>query len=585
MAFHRNTLQILRLLRYNQRRLNSVLTQTQPVTAPSERRLARTALVVAAIGALWFILCRQLSNEWSVSEQYSYGWLVPFFAACLFWLRWQDRPEPEVRSQKSEVRSRGALIAALLGIPALLLLLPVRLFEIGNPDWRPLGWLHAAIAVSITSALIWKIGGKPWLTHFAFPVAFIFVAVPWISPIEAPIVQGLMRMVAWIASQTLNLCGVPAQLEGSVIRVNTGLVGVNEACSGVRSLQTSLMIGLLFGEVKRLSISRRMLLVCAAVASALVANCVRTFFLVWIAATRGLPSEGQWHDVAGYAIVGATFIVSFAAAALLGRGKAEVRGQKSEVRGQLPLFSQRSYFLLPASYFLLALCWLLVLELAVHFWYRIHERDLLQGERWTVRWPESAPGFRDVRIDTGMQSTLRYDQGRQVVWPVPQLVPGATVESAPICSMYFFRWNAGGASILRARAHRPDLCLPNVGWRQVSDHGARNYLVAGKFALPFRHFSFARNTSREDLWGFAEAFSCMREDFFHAGKQQFDLNRQTPSDWMPSDRWRAVVSGLRNPGQQVLELVFISSEALDPATVEERFAKDIQHIIVVNPAR
>src|SRR5947207_814616 len=345
------------------------------------------------------------------------------------------------------------------------------------------------------------------------------------------------------------------------------------------------MIGLLFGEAKRLSISRRLLLVCIAVASALVANCVRTFFLVWIAATRGLPSEGQWHDVAGYAIVGATFIVSFAAAALLGRGKAEVRGQKSEVRGQLPLFSQRSYFLLPASYFLLALCWLLVLELAVHFWYRIHERDLLQGERWTVRWPESAPGFRDVRIDTGMQSTLRYDQGRQVAWLVPQLVPAATAESSPICSMYFFRWNAGGASILRARAHRPDLCLPNVGWRQVSDHGARNHLVAGKFALPFRHFSFARNTSREDLWGFAEAFSCMREDFFHAGEQQFDLNRQTPSDWMPSDRWRAVVSGLRNPGQQVLELVFISSEALDPATVEERFAKDIQHIIVVNPAR
>jgi hypothetical protein len=76
----------------------------------------------------------------------------------------------------------------------------------------------------------------------------------------------------------------------------------------------------------------------------------------------------------------------------------------------------------------------------------------------------------------------------------------------------------------------------------------------------------------------------MREDFFQAGEQQFDLNRQTPGNWSASDRWRAVRSGLRNPGQQVLELVFISSEPLDPATVEERFAKDIQHIIVVNPA-
>ena len=139
----------------------------------------------------------------------------------------------------------------MVSISALLLLFPLRLFEVGNPDWRPLGWLHAAITASITLALLWKIGGKPWLMHFAFPVAFIFVAVPWVSPIEAPIVQGLMRVVASIASETLNLCGIPAQLEGSVIRVNTGLVGVNEACSGVRSLQTSLMIGLLFGELKR----------------------------------------------------------------------------------------------------------------------------------------------------------------------------------------------------------------------------------------------------------------------------------------------------------------------------------------------
>src|SRR5881275_186877 len=39
--------------------------------------------------ALWFVLCRHLSGEWSVNEQYNYGWFVPFFAAYLFWLRWE----------------------------------------------------------------------------------------------------------------------------------------------------------------------------------------------------------------------------------------------------------------------------------------------------------------------------------------------------------------------------------------------------------------------------------------------------------------------------------------------------------------
>jgi exosortase len=556
----------------------------RPVT-PLPRLLPRhrsaRAIAFLTLAALWFVLCRQLSNEWSVNEQYSYGWFVPFFAAYLFWLRWQDRPGIEIRNPKTEIRKRQA-IAALVATLALLFLFPLRLFEIGNPDWRPLGWVHVAITVSITLALIWKIGGKPWLTHFAFPVAFVFVAVPWVSPIEVPIVQGLMRVVASIASETLNLCGIPAQLEGSVIRVNTGLVGVNEACSGVRSLQTSLMIGLLFGELKRLSIARRLLLVCAAAATAFVANCIRTFFLVWIAATRGLTSEGQWHDVAGYVIVAATFVVTLAAAALLSHKKPTASQSVRTPQTAIP--NPTSAFILPTSYFVVGLCWLLFVELGVHFWYRVHERDFVQGERWTVRWPDSAPGFRDLHIDAGLQSTLRYDQGRQVAWLVPQLAPSGATERAPICSMLFFRWNAGGASILRARSHRPDVCLPNVGWRQTSDHGVRNYPVAGKFALPFRHFNFERTGSPGDPFSFAEAFFCMREDFFHPGPQQFDLNRQTPSNWMAAERWHAVLSGMRNPGQQVLELVFISSQPLDPAAVEQRFANDIQQIIVVSPA-
>src|SRR5206468_3172939 len=222
-------------------------------TMKSTRFPIRSALVVVFFAALWLILWRQLSGEWSVNDQYSYGWFVPFFAIVLFWLRWEDRPKTqEVRGQRTEDRKKSALAIGIT-IVALLLLFPVRLFEIGNPDWRPLSWLHAIAVATITLALLWSIGGKPWLRHFAFPVLFALVAVPWVSPLEEPIVQGLMRVVAAIASEVVALFGILAHLEGNLIRIPGGLVGVNEACSGVRSLQTSLMIGLLFGELKRLS--------------------------------------------------------------------------------------------------------------------------------------------------------------------------------------------------------------------------------------------------------------------------------------------------------------------------------------------
>src|SRR5882762_6402736 len=89
----------------------------------------RFVAIVVFFASLWLILWRQLSGEWSVNDQYSYGWFVPFFAVVLFWLRWEDRPKAreargqrtEVRSQRSEIRGQAA-IAIAFAIIALLLL-------------------------------------------------------------------------------------------------------------------------------------------------------------------------------------------------------------------------------------------------------------------------------------------------------------------------------------------------------------------------------------------------------------------------------------------------------------------------------
>src|SRR5438132_1288513 len=102
----------------------------------------RFVAIVVFFAALWFGLFRQLSGEWSVNDQYSYGWFVPFFAAFLFWLRWEDAPG---KSGNEKVESRKQALAAGIVVGALLLLFPLRVFEIGNPDWRPLSWLHTAI--------------------------------------------------------------------------------------------------------------------------------------------------------------------------------------------------------------------------------------------------------------------------------------------------------------------------------------------------------------------------------------------------------------------------------------------------------
>src|SRR5207253_599132 len=63
-------------------------------------------------------------------------------------------------------------IAIGIAIAALVMLFPVRLFEVANPDWRPLGWVHAFAIIAVTLVLIYLAGGWAWVRHFSFPVLF-----------------------------------------------------------------------------------------------------------------------------------------------------------------------------------------------------------------------------------------------------------------------------------------------------------------------------------------------------------------------------------------------------------------------------
>ncbi|HJT79550.1 MAG TPA: exosortase/archaeosortase family protein [Chthoniobacterales bacterium] len=581
---------------------SSVLTAAEPVeqVAPPTRSWMPVIWLVSALALLWFICFRHLSSEWSYNEQYSYGWFVPFFALYLFWLRWEDRPRPRPaaetpsskrqapteNSQHSTLNSQLRIIAILIAIVALLLLFPIRLIEVANPDWRPISWIHTISAVGLTLLLLWRIGGAPWLRHFAFPVIFALVSVPWISAIEVPIVQGLMPMLARIATEVLSLFGIPAEVQGNLVRINGGVVGVNEACSGVRSLQTSLMIGLLFGELKRLTVFKRIVLLAGAIAIAFVANCGRAFFLVYIAATQGLAHVEKWHDIAGYTIVGLVFFGCLGITAWLARGKLESRKDKVEnekADAAAASSPKNNFYFLKTSYFVPAvLGWLIAVEIAVEVWYRSHEKNLVRTAQWSVQWPEQNPGFRDLPIDERTRAQLHFDKGRGVSWRRPNEKSGETfstlASAQPISLLFFFRWEPGHNSALLANAHRPDVCLPATGWRQTEDHGVRNYRVSPDLTIPFRHFVFAHEGGGRRQY--AHAFYCVWEDRVRGSLQGSATETAgDPSAWTRSERLQAVRQGRRHLGQQVLEYLQMEPREITAAEAEENFARLVPRLV------
>jgi exosortase/archaeosortase family protein len=397
-----------------------------------------------------------------------------------------------------------------------------------------------------------------------------------------------------VAAETVTLFGIPTQLEGNLIRVPGGLVGVNEACSGVRSLQTALMIGLLFGELKRLSVLRRVALVAGAMAIAMAANFCRAVFLVWIAATRGLPSESQWHDVAGYTIIALVFVGALGLAYLLGRKKpsdAVVAGVPPATMEQLqptrlPLQSPVAPWSFRTSGFVFALCWIVAVDLGTQLWYRAHERNFVATTRWNVQWPEATPNFRELKINDDVRRILRFDQGHGAAWTWPA---ASSPEGSPLanskkvaCLLYLFRWKPGRNSALLANLHRPDVCLPATGWIQVGDTGVRSYQITNSFALPFRHFEFSHQ-SENAAPQFAHAFYCLSEDRIPATSAADSKPPQMAaahSAWTRNERIRQVLEGRRHLGQQVMEVVFISSEQMPAADAESRFGELVHDIVV-----
>lgn len=170
------------------------------------------AFALVAFLFLWLEIINQLQSEWSLNPQYGYGWAVPFLAAWLFYQRWVTRPTP------LSGRIPGLTIA--VAVLAAAILLPARVVAVANPDWRLLSWTMALAAVVLSLAAISLAGGRPWRRHFAFPVLFFLVAVPWPVQLEQLVVQSLMRADTAITIEILNLTGTLAVQHGNVIELS-----------------------------------------------------------------------------------------------------------------------------------------------------------------------------------------------------------------------------------------------------------------------------------------------------------------------------------------------------------------------------
>jgi exosortase len=144
--------------------------------------------------------------------------------------------------------------------------------------------------------------GAATLRHFLFPLLFMFVAVPLPAFIWNPILLGLQAVITRLDVEALKILGVPALQKANVIQLPNCTVGIETACSGVRSLQSCIMAGLFLGNLTLKRLSLRIVCLGFGIGLALLGNFLRSLYLAWKAYRQG-PQSIESHDAAGWSIL------------------------------------------------------------------------------------------------------------------------------------------------------------------------------------------------------------------------------------------------------------------------------------------
>ncbi|MCI0627133.1 MAG: archaeosortase/exosortase family protein [Acidobacteria bacterium] len=498
---------------------------------------------VVAVCLLWLDLVRQLSYQWASSDQYSYGWLVPILAAALLYARWRTRPDTRVEDEPWWM-GLGAIAIAIL-------LVPLRVIHEVNPDWPSVSWPLALSVVGLCLYVVFRFGGWPWVRHFAFPIAFIVVAVRWPWRLEHPLTQGLMGTVAALTVELLDWLGVPSMQQGNWIELRSATVGIDEACSGIRSLQSTIMAGLFLGEFHLLHWRHRLLLILVGTALAFCLNVVRSLALCWRASTGGIGALASWHDPIGVGI----FVVLFGCLWLLScRFPADPSLAKSPASSVSPG--------IPSPRFAFgALAWVVLLLSGTELWFQSHEAKRYEMIQWSVVLPIRLPTYREKKLTKREAQLLKYDQQTCGAWHEPD---------GKEWMIYYFRWLPGSIhSRLEARCHSPTFCLPAAGLLLKEDAGLRPFHV-DEIAVPFNRYTF------DDRGKSVHVFFCLWEDGAeNLPKQRWDLSGK--------DRLLAAFTAKRRVGQRTLEVIMSGYQTLGEA--EAALEHRLPHLLRIERGR
>lgn len=248
--------------------------------------------VIIALLSCWFIAFLptlvEMERVWRGSDTYMHAYLVPVIA---LWVAYEKRKTIELRASWLFMLFNLVFTALwLIGYAA----------EVNS--------VSQFSAVLVLQATILSILSPQSRKDYLFPIFFLIFLVPFGEEFN----PALQNMTASMTVELLRFIGVPVYREGLFLMTPIGQFEVAEACSGLRFLVASVVIGTLYAYLTYTSFIRQVLFIILLIIVSIIANGVRASLLIWLAEISNYQlGFGDDHYVYGWVVFGLTMFGMF----------------------------------------------------------------------------------------------------------------------------------------------------------------------------------------------------------------------------------------------------------------------------------
>lgn len=457
-----------------------------PALSPSGRVLAMLA------GVLTAAFCVQMWPEWLDNADLSHG----LFAPVLFLLLLHESRRRGPWRYPQETTGLRLLRAASL-------VAGVAFVGIAGLYAAAVEWSHSLVGLSLSLALSCLLfAALLWFSTSrvrALPLNWTSLVAVAFWPLCAPIPPGTysritLQLQFWVTDivlGALHLFGVAASTAGNIILLAHTSVGVEEACSGVRSLLSCFVAAVFFSATLVRRPWARVLLIALAPPLAFGMNIIRSLGLT-LMANAGVDIGGKWHDLTGFAVLGVTAVILGALALWLEEPQPEAPDAVATHAAPAP----RPWGILGA--------YSLATLMVVFFVFNTHGPVEKAGPPPDLQaiLPVKHAGWDMVRTEDLYRFTPILET--EVLLQRTYVRHKRTDEGGerPVqVTVYMAYWAPGQVPVSLVAAHTPDACWPGGGWiTQPLQPAPSPFLVAGR-ALPAPEYrSFTNGGYLQNVW-------------------------------------------------------------------------------------